>query len=270
MYGLGSFNTTNNFPPSGSPFTAGSADNGLSVDPGTGKIVMGNDNDFLMDGTAKFLSPRKIYINGQSIHLLDDPGGAGNEVDVTISAGNVGVTALGAGGSANLTAGTGIAGTLFLGNAGFAGLNPTVQFDIGGAGTYSLTNIAGNLQVKDTAVNSFLSINALNDAYQFGDINGKAGTCFFLIDSSNGRIEFFGGGSRIMELLPFTRIAQFGDIDSAGLGLIAKVDAFTQQFDLRNTALNAIYSCNGQLGITGTQTPVTSITVEGGLIVAMS
>lgn len=43
MNGQGSFFVTANVPPAGAPFAAGSAENGLSVDPVTGAIVLGND-----------------------------------------------------------------------------------------------------------------------------------------------------------------------------------------------------------------------------------
>jgi hypothetical protein len=43
MNGQGSFFVTANVPPAGAPFPAGSAENGLSVDPVSGKFVLGND-----------------------------------------------------------------------------------------------------------------------------------------------------------------------------------------------------------------------------------
>lgn len=55
----------------GAPFPAGSAANGLSVDPNTGQIVLGND---LGDTAAQLTSIRVIPFAGQGIVLEDTPG----------------------------------------------------------------------------------------------------------------------------------------------------------------------------------------------------
>lgn len=61
--GVAPFQTSQKKEPSGSPFVAGSANNGLSVDAVTGKIVLGND---LADpaAPAALLSPREIVDGG--------------------------------------------------------------------------------------------------------------------------------------------------------------------------------------------------------------
>lgn len=73
--GLGTtaLNTNRKQDPSGPPFVAGSANNGLSVDPVTGKFVLGND---VGGALAALLSAREIPMAGFDIRLS----GVGNFV----------------------------------------------------------------------------------------------------------------------------------------------------------------------------------------------
>lgn len=57
--------------PGGAPFPAGSANNGLSVDPGTGKIVLGND---VGGALAALLSNREIPMSGHKINFISNGG----------------------------------------------------------------------------------------------------------------------------------------------------------------------------------------------------
>lgn len=61
-------------PPPGPPFTANSADNGLSVDPVGGEIVLGND---VGGNSAALLSDRRIPMNGNNIEMHSP--GLGND-----------------------------------------------------------------------------------------------------------------------------------------------------------------------------------------------
>ncbi len=71
MQGLSNFNTTNNSPYSaGPPFPALAADNGLSVDPVTGRIVLGEDG-FSGANLATLQNSREIPLNGNNIYLTD-------------------------------------------------------------------------------------------------------------------------------------------------------------------------------------------------------
>lgn len=65
-----SLGTSQKKEPSGAPFTTGSANNGLSVDTTTGKIVLGND---VGDAAkpAQLLSFREIATGGNEIQLVD-------------------------------------------------------------------------------------------------------------------------------------------------------------------------------------------------------
>jgi hypothetical protein len=60
--GQGSMGFTAGTRPSGAPFAATSADNGLSVDPVSGKIVLGEDN-FNVVATYHLKSDRFINTN---------------------------------------------------------------------------------------------------------------------------------------------------------------------------------------------------------------
>jgi len=69
--GQGSFSMSNKNEPAGSPgppFLPTSADNGLSVDAITGRIVFGDDIGGVL---AQFLSPREIEMNGNQFQFLN-------------------------------------------------------------------------------------------------------------------------------------------------------------------------------------------------------
>jgi len=82
MSGPGPIQTFPKRDPAGAPFVAGSADNGLSIDTVTGRVVLGNDS-LGVAGLAQLLSNREIFTNGFSITLVD-----GNIV-LTIAPGQV-------------------------------------------------------------------------------------------------------------------------------------------------------------------------------------
>lgn len=77
--GLGapSLNTTQKREPSGPPFVAASANNGLSVDTATGKIVLGNNIGDIL-APAQLLSSREILVPAGLVLLLND--NAGNQL----------------------------------------------------------------------------------------------------------------------------------------------------------------------------------------------
>jgi hypothetical protein len=266
-FGQGNIGFVSNAINGGPPFPIGSADNGLSVDPASFKIVFGNDNTFAFGGTADLLSSREIFMAGFSIHFLDN---VGTQSDVSISAASIGAADFGNSTTASIQANSNGA-ELFL-SAPTPGTLPFIDFDLGGAGSMLIRNNAGNLQATDTVFNQFLSLDIINDIYAMGDLNTRTTGVQYFIDAGSGRIEFGigSGGNRVMELLPFSYIAQFGDIDTNAGGLILKVDAFTQSLDLRNTALTAGIIINGNAGFTGTVTPVTTITVDNGIVTAVA
>jgi len=58
-------------PPPGPPFALNSANNGLSVDAGTGEIVLGNDAGTGLGGSAMLLNGREIDMNGNLLQLFN-------------------------------------------------------------------------------------------------------------------------------------------------------------------------------------------------------
>jgi hypothetical protein len=83
-FGQGNFKTTSH-KTSGAPFAPGSAENGVSVDPVTGRIVLGNNVASLL---AQLLSNREIEMNGFFLRLLQGDGdeSAGKLI---VSSGNI-------------------------------------------------------------------------------------------------------------------------------------------------------------------------------------
>lgn len=66
-FGQGAINYVPKEKPAGPPFVATSAENGLSVDPGNGRIVLGNN---IPGSAANLLSARQIRLSGFSLNLL--------------------------------------------------------------------------------------------------------------------------------------------------------------------------------------------------------
>jgi hypothetical protein len=68
--GNGPISTNQKKEQTGAPFVAGSADNGLSVDVLTGRIVLGNDFTGIA-GAGQLLSNREIFTNGFLVNFVD-------------------------------------------------------------------------------------------------------------------------------------------------------------------------------------------------------
>jgi hypothetical protein len=68
--GIPSLNTSPKSEPGGAPFNPNDAENGLSVDPVSGKIVLGNDVGAVGD-PAQLLSDREIQRNGCRLRFPD-------------------------------------------------------------------------------------------------------------------------------------------------------------------------------------------------------
>ncbi len=88
MIGLGTAVTNAKKDPAGAPFVAGSADNGLSIDPVTGRAVLGN-NVTGAAGAAQLITDREIWTNTLRLLLTDNSGGT--DFQATLSAALLGV-----------------------------------------------------------------------------------------------------------------------------------------------------------------------------------
>lgn len=208
MVGIGAFNVTNNFPPQGAPappFDPTSADNGLSVDPVTGRIVLGND----LGGTgADLLSDRWIQTLGFNVYLEDNPG-------------------------------------QFLRLAG-----SVLQLEDGG-------NSITELQPGFLALENFSNGTAVNL-----NSNNGLGPSYLFLDSGNIMYDFFYDTAAALLRILST------DFGSNGLEL--SFDDANGLFNFFNTANTAALTINGVPGFTGTVTPVNSITVDGGIVTAVT
>jgi len=130
------------------PFPAGAADNGLSVDPVTGRIVLGND----VGGTgAELLSNREIQHDGFLFQMLQTVGALNThtlQVDPT-------------------------GGLYSLGDYDSLINGSSIKIDD------SQRNI-----ILESSFGRMLYLDNLNDLYQFGEITGNYNNVFFQIDDN--------------------------------------------------------------------------------------
>lgn len=174
--GVAALNTNQFRPLAGvPPFPATSADNGLSVDPGTGHIVLGND----AGGTAAtLLSNREIPVDIFTIKLIDALGNS-NEIS----------------GNAMLISN-------FSGNSFTIEADPTAAFfqllsdiNIGQAPEMVLqNNVTPDIHIKNTLAGlsvlaqskEMLSLDSIAKLYQLGDVSAVANGSVFAIDDTAG------------------------------------------------------------------------------------
>lgn len=209
----------------GPPFAANSADNGLSVDAISGRIVLGDDIGGVL---AAFLSDREIEMAGFLFQMIDS------------------------------------GGTEFL-------VNPTLgQYRLGGnTFDYRLLIDATNQNISLANNGTGLAGNGLLFDYLNNEftIGSKTNTGLLIEETFNWlRVQnqgvelFFDGGSKYVQL---------GIGGSVNDPYIA-IDEFTNNILFDNITNTVTISVNGQPGFTGTVTPVNSITVEQGLVTAVT
>ncbi len=204
-------------PPPGPPFAATSADNGLSVDPITGRIVLGNDVPGI---AAMLLSSREIRMNGNDLlfgnQLFDS-------VVWNINAGNVpgDIT----GWAEIFQFGDLVAGVNFL-------LDEVAQryrmgaigFGHGNGTLLDLDDAAGTAIINSNFATGLL-IDMFNDAYFLGGNNS-----FFFTDSVGSTSETWVAGSRFESADLNTNIYLFGDADDNINGNKLSIDDGTQEW----------------------------------------
>lgn len=217
MYSLGSFATTANAP-FGAPFPSDAADNGLSVDLVSGRIVLGNDVG-QPGNPAQLLSPREIELNSNFLQLVDTLNGIFLQLSflgysVFNGAGNL---------SADITPG-----------------QISVFDNVGGGANVTLLNAGDQVAMRKTS-------SGFNQCY-FED-NAVPLSRLFVMDFTN-------------------TLLQMGDTQGSFNGAVATLDDGLGTFDFANTAGTAVYSVNGNSGISGTFATLASITIEGGIVTA--
>lgn len=330
-------------PAPGPPFPPTSADNGLSVDPVTGRIVLGND---IGDTIAALLSDREIpmddflflmtnntnwqfvvdplngfyglgdvsgAINGSSIGIDD-----GNRIafiaaanDITIGSSSMelhldGMNSIATLGSSNMLAtfddtARSLAIDGPLGN--FLLIDDTNErIEMGVPNIHwEIDNVAQTFRVPSTSGSGvdWFAIDAVNNRAFLSPVGGFSFAPGFYTDG-NSFIGYFGSDANVTGSpgisyevdysLNNVRIADqngtrfivdpgfaamgfisTGDIDNVYNGLVFSVQVYSgTDFNFSNTNGDSRLVVNGSPGFTGTVTPVTSITVEGGIVTAVS
>lgn len=281
------------------PFASG-ADNGLSVDPITSHVVLGNDAG---GNLADLLSDREIPMNGNFFKFLDAQAGNrlfeidqanglyrlgdidGNNnrsfffADDSPGAVTIGMTtnpvlnsdSFAIDGLNHITASTMQGGRRLLLDL----LNDVYSMgDIDSVGNNvfsKLDNINQTAEISFGTGNAFLFLDLPNDTFWLGDIPGISSNTYFYLDGT-GDAEIVESGNSVLELGTFRKVYRFGDLSGSNNGIFFKLDDTAGVALLDNLAHNVTLQIagstqiNGVPGFTGTVTPVNSITVDGGIV----
>lgn len=332
--GQGSISFSQKVEPAGAPgppFAPTSADNGLSVDPITGRIVLGNDVGAFL---AQLLSDREIPLNNFIFELVNgiggdkqfsvdpvnrlyqfgDISGAGNNFFMSIDDTNQLSQILfgadpyllldlannqyafgdfnnfvnpvmdmygGANPSIGRTVQTGGFAISVNEGMGINGGVPSYQnFLEGGANdvtfrysdelfTFFTGQGAGTVGkvLADLANNDY----GIGDGFP-GDPGGQNnnGTALYINDAAQ-TVEIYSNGMRRSVLVNASAYnVALGDIDGNNNLMILQVDDANNRVSISNVGNNSIIRMNGVNGFTGTISPVNSITVNGGIVTAVS
>lgn len=312
MFGQSAFNVTNNYPPAPvvPPFPAGAADNGLSVDPVTGRIVLGNG---IGSNLADLLSNREITMQDFLLQFVNNGGrkfalepaiglyslGDIDEVDggARIVIDNAQIFASAPGGNMMLL-------SKLINQYSIGDINNTLngsrliiddqsllinftdltgvmlsldrsmdEYSIGdaaaGNGLQLFLDNANNVADIHDITGQMLALDRNGGFYAIGDIGGLTnGMCLILDDSGLNAVITNVDGP--MLLLDRAGLYQIGDMSFTFNGNEFSVDDANNVFRFTNPATDSVIEINGQTGFTGTVSPVNSITVEGGIVTAVS
>jgi hypothetical protein len=265
------------------PFALNSADNGLSVDPVTFEIVLGQNVGQVGD-PAQLLNNREIPFNnfdltfgivGQRLARFSESlgqfiqlGDLDNFQPATLG----GFLLLDpASGFASLTAGGNAASFFYrlqLDAFGLAQLGDTGSNGNGNNLTIDDANQRWDIGQRVATANLLLNFPAAGIGLSFFDSAGN--NPFLLPDPATGGIAFMSAPDFAVQLAlsdaANARLAQLGNVGGGNNGNIFTVDDANGLFDITNNALNAIVRINGVNGFTGVVAPVNTITVDGGIV----
>lgn len=272
MQGLSNFNTTANSPYSaGPPFPALAAENGLSVDPVTGRIVLGEDL-FSGSGLANLLSPREIPFNGNQLWMTDVPGNFGMQF---ASGGVVAIDLLNAA-RAEFHADPANGGFIAVDSDSVLANPPRVSLnDISTIpnNNATLRQLSTEFAIRATSGTvNMMTLDQFFGVYRFGDIDGLISGTHLFIDAGPATAEIRNAltGEYMLQCNFAAGTNLLGDINNITTGAKELIDVPNSIHDFSDTLLTARYSINGNPGVSGTFTPPLSITVEGGIITAIS
>jgi len=286
------FVSPNTATPGGAPFPAGSAENGLSVDPITGRIVLGND--LFAAPIAQLLNSREIDLNSfllmlsgtnnnvlfefaddavPQVFFRDGATGFGLDINWTAPYVHLGDTGLASGflninpgyleGVGSLTEYLALDGSVFQTRLGDA-------YDNGNGNKLFIDDPAQRWSLgQEVAItNMLLNFPGAGIGLAFFDSVGT--NPFLLPDPATG-------GSAFIAAPDFTtaialadaangRIITMGDLNTSNSGMVAAVDVVNSLFSIADTANNAAVRINGVNGFTGVVAPPLTITVDGGIV----
>jgi len=116
------------------------------------------------------------------------------------------------------------------------------------------------------SVRNYLLIDILNGMYKIGDIDSGLNGLRMEIDDANLKVEFKTLTLDLLWLDATSRKVLMGDISAGFNGTTLEVDDINSNIALYNVTNTATLTINGVAGFTGTVTPVTSITVNNGIV----
>lgn len=213
----------------GPPFPGNSAENGLSV-AANGRIVLGGD----LGTPAPLLNDREIDL-ATFLFTISEQGFPLFDISGASISARMGDIAGLDGGS----------------HIDTVNLNPDARI--------TATGMTGRM----------LNLDWTTNIAEFGIIDAGAGTQVNYQALGGSALARIGGnGQLLLELDILNLVTQLGDILAGGNQSIETITDATSTHDFSNGAGTAIYSINGNPGISGTFAPPLSITVEGGIITA--
>lgn len=280
---LGNIAVGHKRPRSGAPFPSTAANNGLSVDPVSGRIVLGNNAG---GSTAQLLSAREIPLNDFSVGFVGTAGlGLGNRVDINLQADYIfsstnisalhrterflrGYIAKGSTGGTNVLSSWGRDGS----NAVEVGHN----METTGTGFRLGSYISSRGAAPDLNMNAGLAGRLL---FTVNDNDPTAATLAALVFangnmrvSSNqtdnaAKFQVRGTGGNIVNFESSTGTSRFSITDAGVITLATVVTAAAAVAVVKNTGNNQLQHI---VGASATVSPVTSITVLNGIVTAVS
>jgi len=124
--------------------------------------------------------------------------------------------------------------------------------------------------VIDDNLGEMLFLDRAGSRYAIGDIDSASNGSHLLIDDADQKMEFVSTLGRFLSLDKDNDSYAMGDLNSMLNGGLLGVDDAGNLIVIQNNASNMVVEINGVTGFTGTVTPVTSITVNGGIVTAVA
>lgn len=228
--------------PSGAPFAAGSADNGLSIDPVTGKIVLGNDVGSTL---AQLLSDREIPLNGFDLTIFQNAIGNGalflqpDPIENTLSLSmQTGLDSLGNFGLFS------VAPASLFGQAGDAANGGTVEIDPVSARLshnvltrlVALPPFPGGVISAGNGSSDFLRLDIANQVYSIGDIDAAGNGVQLSVNDLNRVAKILDSAGDMLSLDRVADLYVLGDFSGVTSGTAIFIDAANPRGEITSNA----------------------------------